>query len=165
MFAEWATRGKPSVLGVISGAVAGLVAITPASGFVMPAASLVIGIVAGVLCFWASTSLKKAMGYDDSLDVFGVHCVGGIVGALLTGVFAAGVLSASASTPDGYQGLLEGNFEQLLIQIYATVATLVFSGVASFILLKVVDAIVGLRVPEEAERDGLDLSLHGESVQ
>ncbi|MFM7344465.1 MAG: ammonium transporter [Tagaea sp.] len=165
MFAEWATRGKPSVLGVISGAVAGLVAITPASGFVMPAASLVIGIVAGVLCFWASTSLKKAMGYDDSLDVFGVHCVGGIVGALLTGVFAAGVLSASASTPDGYQGLLEGNFEQLLIQIYATVATLVFSGIASFILLKVVDAIVGLRVPEEAERDGLDLSLHGESVQ
>jgi Amt family ammonium transporter len=165
MFAEWATRGKPSVLGVISGAVAGLVAITPASGFVMPAASLVIGIVAGVLCFWASTSLKKAMGYDDSLDVFGVHCVGGIVGALLTGVFAYGALSASASTPDGYEGLIYGNFDQFLIQIYATLATLVFSGIASFILLKVVDAIVGLRVPEEAERDGLDLSLHGESVQ
>jgi ammonium transporter, Amt family len=165
MFAEWATRGKPSVLGVISGAVAGLVAITPASGFVMPAASLVIGIVAGVLCFWASTSLKKAMGYDDSLDVFGVHCVGGIVGALLTGVFAYGALSASASTPDGYAGLLYGNPGQLLIQVWATLATLVFSAVASFILLKVVDAIVGLRVPEEAERDGLDLSLHGESVQ
>ncbi len=165
MFAEWATRGKPSVLGVISGAVAGLVAITPASGFVMPAASLVIGIVAGVLCFWASTSLKKAMGYDDSLDVFGVHCVGGIVGALLTGVFAYGALSASASTPEGYEGLIYGNAGQFLIQVWATVATLAFSAIASFILLKVVDAIVGLRVPEEAERDGLDLSLHGESVQ
>jgi Amt family ammonium transporter len=165
MFAEWATRGKPSVLGVISGAVAGLVAITPASGFVMPGGSLVIGIVAGIVCFWASTSLKKALGYDDSLDVFGVHCVGGIVGALLTGVFAVGALSSSAALPDGLQGVLEGNPGQFLIQVYAVVATLLFSGIGSFILLKIVDLIVGLRVSDEAERDGLDLSLHGESVQ
>jgi Amt family ammonium transporter len=165
MFAEWATRGKPSVLGVISGAVAGLVAITPASGFVMPGGSLVIGIVAGIVCFWASTSLKKALGYDDSLDVFGVHCVGGIVGALLTGVFAVGALSSSAALPDGLQGVLEGNPGQFLIQVYAVVGTLLFSGIGSFILLKIVDLIVGLRVTDEAERDGLDLSLHGESVQ
>ncbi|MBL8832680.1 MAG: ammonium transporter [Rhodospirillales bacterium] len=165
MFAEWATRGKPSVLGVISGAVAGLVAITPASGFVMPGGSLVIGIVAGIVCFWASTSLKKALGYDDSLDVFGVHCVGGIVGALLTGVFAVGALSSSAALPDGLQGVLEGNPGQFMIQVYAVVGTLLFSGIGSFILLKIVDLIVGLRVSDEAERDGLDLSLHGESVQ
>jgi Amt family ammonium transporter len=165
MFAEWATRGKPSVLGVISGAVAGLVAITPAAGFVTPGGSLVIGVVAGVICFWASTSLKKALGYDDSLDVFGVHGVGGIVGALLTGVLAAGALSATEALPEGLTGLLEGNPGQLMIQVYATAATIIFSGVASLILLKIVDAIVGLRVSEEAERDGLDLSLHGESVQ
>ncbi|MBC8790497.1 MAG: ammonia channel protein [Tagaea sp. CACIAM 22H2] len=165
MFAEWATRGKPSVLGVISGAVAGLVAITPAAGFVTPGGSLVIGVVAGVVCFWASTSLKKALGYDDSLDVFGVHGVGGIVGALLTGVLAAGALSVTDALPEGLQGLLEGNPGQLMIQVYATAATLIYSGVASLILLKIVDAIVGLRVSEEAERDGLDLSLHGESVQ
>ncbi|MCA0449091.1 MAG: ammonium transporter [Proteobacteria bacterium] len=165
MFAEWATRGKPSVLGVISGAVAGLVAITPAAGFVTPGGSLVIGVVSGVVCFWASTSLKKALGYDDSLDVFGVHGVGGIVGALLTGVLAAGALSATEALPEGLTGLLEGNPGQLMIQVYATAATIIFSGVASLILLKIVDAIVGLRVSEEAERDGLDLSLHGESVQ
>jgi ammonium transporter, Amt family len=165
MFAEWATRGKPSVLGVISGAVAGLVAITPAAGFVTPGGSLVIGVVAGVVCFWASTSLKKALGYDDSLDVFGVHGVGGIVGALLTGVLAAGALSATEALPEGLTGLLEGNPGQLMIQVYATAATMIYSGVASLILLKIVDAIVGLRVSEEAERDGLDLSLHGESVQ
>jgi len=165
MFAEWATRGKPSVLGVISGAVAGLVAITPAAGFVTPGGSLVVGVVAGVICFWASTSLKKALGYDDSLDVFGVHGVGGIVGALLTGVLAAGALSATEALPEGLTGLLEGNPGQLLIQVYATAATIIYSGIASLILLKIVDAIVGLRVSEEAERDGLDLSLHGESVQ
>ena len=165
MFAEWATRGKPSVLGVISGAVAGLVAITPAAGFVTPGGSLVIGVVSGVICFWASTSLKKALGYDDSLDVFGVHGVGGIVGALLTGVLAAGALSATEALPEGLTGLLEGNPGQLMIQVYATAATIIYSGVASLILLKIVDAIVGLRVSEEAERDGLDLSLHGESVQ
>ncbi len=165
MFAEWATRGKPSVLGVISGAVAGLVAITPAAGFVTPGGSLVIGVVAGVICFWASTSLKKSLGYDDSLDVFGVHGVGGIVGALLTGVLAAGALSATEALPEGLTGLLEGNPGQLMIQVYATAATIIYSGVASLILLKIVDAIVGLRVSEEAERDGLDLSLHGESVQ
>jgi Amt family ammonium transporter len=165
MFAEWATRGKPSVLGVISGAVAGLVAITPAAGFVFPGGALVIGLVAGIVCFWASTSLKKALGYDDSLDVFGVHGVGGIVGALLTGVFAVGALSATPASPDGLQGLLEGNAAQLLTQVYAVAFTVVFSGIGSFVLLKIVDLIVGLRVPDEAERDGLDLALHGESVQ
>jgi Amt family ammonium transporter len=165
MFAEWMTRGKPSVLGIVSGAVAGLVAITPASGFVMPGGSLVIGIVAGIVCFWASTSLKKALGYDDSLDVFGVHGVGGIVGAILTGVFAVGALSATPASPDGLQGLLEGNAGQVLTQVYAVAFTVVFSGIGSFVLLKIVDLIVGLRVPDEAERDGLDLALHGESVQ
>jgi ammonium transporter, Amt family len=166
MFAEWATRGKPSVLGVISGAVAGLVAITPAAGYVVPSGAIVIGLVAGFLCFWASTSLKKSMGYDDSLDVFGVHCVGGIAGALLTGVFAYGYFTATDALPGGASsGLIEGNPGQILTQLWATLATLAYSGVASFILLKIVDAIVGLRVAEEAERDGLDLSLHGESVQ
>ena len=130
-----------------------------------PGGALVIGLVAGIVCFWASTSLKHMLGYDDSLDVFGVHCVGGIVGALLTGVFAAGVLSASTAVPDGFTGLLEGNSEQLLLQFYAVIATLLYSGIGSFVLLKVVDLIVGLRVSDEAERDGLDLSLHGESVQ
>ena len=165
VFAEWATRGKPSVLGIISGAVAGLVAITPAAGFVMAGGALVIGIVAGVVCFWASTSLKKALGYDDSLDVFGVHAVGGIVGALLTGVFAVGALSATASTPEGYPGLLYGAPEQLMLQVYGVAITLVYSAVVSFILLKIVGAVLGLRVSDEAERDGLDLALHGETVQ
>jgi Amt family ammonium transporter len=161
MFAEWITRGKPSVLGVISGAVAGLVAITPASGFVMPGGALVIGVVAGVVCFWASTSLKKMLGYDDSLDVFGVHCVGGIVGAILTGVFAVGALSATDASPEGTSGSLA----QVITQLYGVAVTLVYSGVVSFILLKIIDAVIGLRVPDEAERDGLDLSLHGETVQ
>ncbi len=157
MFAEWATRGKPSVLGIISGAVAGLVAITPAAGFVMPGGALVIGIVAGILCFWASTSLKKTLGYDDSLDVFGVHAVGGIVGALLTGIFSVGELSTA--------GLLEGNPGQFLLQIYGVVTTVIYTAVVSFVILKIIDAVLGLRVSEEAERDGLDLALHGETVQ
>ncbi len=161
MVAEWVTRGKPSVLGVISGAVAGLVAITPASGFVMPGGALIIGVVAGVVCFWASTSLKKMLGYDDSLDVFGVHCVGGIVGAILTGVFAVGALSATEASPEG----TSGSMAQVILQLYGVAVTLVYSGVVSFILLKIIDAVIGLRVPDEAERDGLDLSLHGETVQ
>jgi Amt family ammonium transporter len=161
MFAEWITRGKPSVLGVISGAVAGLVAITPASGFVMPGGALAIGVIAGVVCFWASTSLKKMLGYDDSLDVFGVHCVGGIVGAILTGVFAVGALSATEASPEG----TSGSMAQVITQLYGVAVTLVYSGVVSFILLKIIDAVIGLRVPDEAERDGLDLSLHGETVQ
>ena len=165
MFAEWVTRGKPSVLGIISGAVAGLVAITPASGFVFPGGALIIGAVAGVVCFWASTSLKRALKYDDSLDAFGVHAVGGIVGALLTGVFAVGALSATTASPEGTSGLLYGNPGQLLLQIYGVGFTVIYTAIVSFILLKIIDVAIGLRVSDEAERDGLDLSLHGEAVQ
>jgi Amt family ammonium transporter len=164
MFSEWMVQSKPSVLGIISGAVAGLVAITPASGFVAPGGALVIGIVAGVMCFWASTSLKNALGYDDSLDAFGVHGVGGIVGALLTGVFAVGAFSITADSPEGSPGLLEGNPGQLLTQAYGVGVTLVYTAIVSLILLKIVDAIVGLRVDQETEREGLDLRLHGETV-
>ncbi|MGF6230804.1 Amt family ammonium transporter [Inquilinus ginsengisoli] len=162
MFAEWAAKGKPSVLGVISGAVAGLVAITPACGFVNPTGALVIGIVAGIVCFIASTSVKKAFGYDDSLDVFGVHGVGGIVGALLTGVFADPSISAGAGD---YAGLLYGNAHQFVVQVYGVVASLVWSGVVTLVLLLLIKAVMGLRVSEEAERDGLDLAVHGEAVQ
>ena len=165
MFAEWATRGKPSVLGIISGAVAGLVAITPASGFVLPGGALVIGIVAGVVCFWAATSLKKMLGYDDSLDAFGVHAVGGFIGALLTGVFAVGAISATAELPGGSPGLLDGNPHQVVTQLYGIAVTIVYDGIVSFVILKLLDVIMGLRVSEESERDGLDLALHGESVQ
>jgi Amt family ammonium transporter len=160
MFAEWLAKGKPSVLGCISGAVAGLVAITPASGFVLPGASIMIGVAAGVICFWAATSLKHMLGYDDSLDVFGVHCVGGICGALLTGVFAYGPLSATDASPDGTSGSLG----QLLIQCEGVAATLIYSGVGTLILLYITKALVGLRVNEEEEREGLDLVLHGEQV-
>jgi Amt family ammonium transporter len=157
MFAEWLTRGKPSLLGIASGAVAGLVAITPASGFVLPGGALVIGIAAGIACFWGATWLKNTAGYDDSLDVFGVHGIGGIVGALLTGVFAA---EAVGGTP----GMLEGNPGQLAIQVWGIAATVVWCGIASFAILKLVDAIIGLRVEPEVEREGLDLALHGEVV-
>jgi len=161
MFAEWVTKGKPSVLGVISGAVAGLVAITPASGFVLPGPGLVIGLVAGVVCFWSATSMKHMFGYDDSLDAFGVHGIGGIIGALLTGVFAYGPLSADATHADG---IYIGGAALLRSQAIAVGVTIVFSGVMTFILLKVVDVIVGLRVTEEEEREGLDVVLHGERL-
>jgi ammonium transporter, Amt family len=164
MTAEWMTRGKPSVLGIVSGAVAGLVAITPASGFVAPGGALVIGIAGGAICFWACTSLKNKIGYDDSLDTFGVHCIGGITGAILTGVFAVGVFSATSDIPGGTPGLLEGNAKQVLIQCVGVLTTLVWSGVISLILYKVVDVIVGLRVDPEMEVEGLDLGLHGEAV-
>ncbi|HVY98978.1 MAG TPA: ammonium transporter [Dongiaceae bacterium] len=160
MLTEWLTKKKPSVLGIISGAVAGLVAVTPASGFVTPTGALVIGIVAGIVCFFAATALKHAAGYDDSLDAFGVHCIGGIIGALLTGVFASKSIGGDAAV-----GLLEGNAGQLWIQVEGVALTLVWSGVGSFILLKIVDMIIGLRVSEDVERDGLDLGLHGETVQ
>src|SRR6201995_1126661 len=160
MFAEWIAKGKPSVLGCISGAVAGLVAITPASGFVLPGASIIIGVAAGVICFWCATSVKHMFGYDDSLDVFGVHCMGGIVGALLTGVFSYGPLSATDASPDGSPGGLQ----QLWIQCQGVAATLVYSGAGTLILLMVTKALVGLRVNEEEEREGLDLVLHGEQV-
>ena len=157
MVCEWIIHKKPSVLGIVSGAVSGLVAITPASGFVAPSGALAIGLVAGIACYWGATSLKKALGYDDSLDAFGVHGIGGIVGALLTGVFAA---EAIGGTP----GLLEGRAEQVIIQIEGIAATIVYCAVVSFIILKIVDAVVGLRVDEETEITGLDYSLHGETV-
>jgi len=157
MFSEWILRKKPSVLGIISGAVAGLVAITPASGFVGVKGALVIGIAAGVVCYFAATSLKAALKYDDSLDVFGVHCVGGILGALLTGVFAVEAIG-------GTKGVLEGNAGQLLLQAIGVGCTLVYSGVVSFILLKIIDVVIGLRVAPEEEVEGLDLALHGETI-
>ncbi len=160
MFAEWITKGKPSVLGIISGAVAGLVAITPASGFVLPGGSIVIGLAAGVICFWSATWLKHALGYDDSLDAFGVHGIGGIVGALLTGLLSYGPLSATDATPDGSPG----GFDQLKLQAIGVASTIVYSGVMTLILLMVTKALVGLRVTEEEEREGLDIVLHGEQI-
>ena len=158
MFVEWARLGKPSVLGILSGAVAGLVAITPASGFVDPQGALLIGVIAGVVCYWSATSLKHALGYDDALDAFGIHGVGGIVGAILTGVFAVEAVG-------GRTGALEGDVGQLVIQIVAVLATIVWCGVVSFVLLKLIDATIGLRVRQDVERDSLDLQLHGETVQ
>ena len=160
-FVEWVAKGKPSVLGAISGAVAGLVAITPASGFVLPGPALLIGLVAGAVCFWSATSLKHMLGYDDSLDAFGVHGVGGIIGALLTGVFAYGPFTATKDAPAGVN---IGGLAQLEAQVIAVAATLVWSGVLTYILLKIVDAIIGLRVTEEEEREGLDVVLHGERI-
>ena len=154
---EWVKHGKPSVLGIVTGAVAGLVAITPASGFVGPMAAIAIGLVSGVVCFWGATSLKQSLGYDDSLDAFGVHGIGGVVGCLLTGVFADPQL--------GGMGFAEGITtigQQVWAQFLSLVVTVVFSGVLSFIILKIVDAIVGLRVEENEEQEGLDLALHGE---
>jgi len=159
MFVEWALKGKPSILGICSGAVAGLVAITPASGFVDPVGSLVIGVAAGAGCYWGATSLKHMFGYDDSLDAFGVHAVGGIIGALLTGVFARKVINSAGS------GLIDGNAHQVITQIYGILGTLIYDAIATLIILFVIKAIIGLRVSEEVERDGLDLSLHGEVVQ
>jgi Amt family ammonium transporter len=161
MFAEWMARGKPSVLGIVSGAVAGLVAITPASGFVDPRGAIVIGLAAGIACYWGATSLKKALGYDDSLDAFGVHGVGGIVGAVLTGVFARAAISGDAAKA----GLLDGNAGQVVTQLYGIGVTIAYCAIASFVILKVIDLVLGLRVDEEVERDGMDLAVHGEVVQ
>ena len=160
MFAEWATKGKPSVLGAISGAVAGLVAITPASGFVLPGPALLIGVVAGLSGFWGATALKHMCGYDDSLDAFGVHGICGIVGSLMLGFLAFGPLSATTAVPDGSPG----NLEQFIKQAYATAAVFAYSTIGTFILLKVTDVVVGLRVPEEEEREGLDVTQHGERI-
>jgi len=151
MFAEWVAKGKPSVLGIASGAVAGLVAITPASGFVGPTPAVVIGLIAGVLCFIAATSLKHALGYDDSLDAFGVHGIGGIIGALLTGAF----VSKEISGVDG----------SVLTQLKGVAVTVVYGFVVSYALLKILDLTIGLRVTEDQEREGLDISLHGESLE
>jgi len=141
-------------------AVAGLVAVTPASGFVLPSGALVIGIAAGIICFFAATTVKNALGYDDSLDAFGVHAVGGIVGAVLTGVFATMVVTGAKDPV----GLIDGNPGQILTQLVGIATTIVYCGIVTLIILKVVDAIVGLRVSEEVERDGLDVGLHGESL-
>ena len=160
VFAEWLLRGKPSVLGAISGAVAGLVAITPASGFVLPGGALVIGAAAGVAGLWGATALKHWLGYDDSLDVFGVHGICGIVGALLTGLFAYGPLSATDAAPEG----TSGGLATFMVQLYAVAAVIVFTAIATYVLLKLTDAVVGLRVSEEEEREGLDVALHGERI-
>jgi Amt family ammonium transporter len=157
MFCEWTAHGKPSVLGIASGAVAGLVAITPASGAVGPMGAIIIGIASGLVCFIFSTRIKRAMGYDDSLDVFGIHAIGGIIGALLTGVFAAQSL--------GGAGFGDGNTSigsQVVAQGIGVVATMVYTFIVSFIVLKILDALMGLRVSEEQEQEGLDLALHDE---
>jgi Amt family ammonium transporter len=160
MFAEWIVKGKPSVLGIISGAVAGLVAITPASGFVDPRGALIIGIAAGVMCYWGATGLKHALGYDDSLDAFGVHGVGGTVGAILTGVLAVSWVGG-----EGKSGLIDGNPHQVIVQLYAIAVVVIYDAIVSLILLKLVDVVIGLRPSAEVEREGLDLALHGEAVQ
>jgi Amt family ammonium transporter len=160
-FAEWFLRGKPSVLGAISGAVAGLVAITPAAGFVLPGPALIIGVAAGFICFWASTSLKALLRYDDSLDAFGVHGIGGIVGTLATGWFAYGKLTATSAAPDG---VYIGGAALLATQAIAVVATIAYVGTASWLLLTLTKGLVGLRVTADDEREGLDIALHGEQV-
>lgn len=150
MFTEWLVKGKPSVLGICSGAVAGLVAITPASGFVGPDSAVIIGVAAGVICFFSSTSVKRAFGYDDSLDAFGVHCIGGIVGALLTGALVSKEISGATGS--------------VLLQLKGVTATLVWSFVMSIIILKLIDLTIGIRVTADEEREGLDISQHGESL-
>lgn len=157
MLIEWSMRQKPTVVGICSGAVAGLVAITPASGFVGPVGALVIGVAAGVFCYWGTTGLKHMFGYDDALDAFGVHGVGGIVGALLTGVFA---ISEYGGTP----GWIEGNPHQVINQAAGVSIVLVYDVIVTFIILKLIDWTIGLRVAQDVEREGLDLTLHGEIV-
>jgi ammonium transporter, Amt family len=158
MLVEWALKGKPTVIGICSGAVAGLVAITPASGFVGPVGAFAIGVAAGIVCYWGCTGLKHMFSYDDALDCFGVHAVGGIVGALLTGVFAIEQYGGTA-------GVLEGNPAQFLNQCIGVGTVIVYDAVVSLIILFVIKMIVGLRVSEDTEREGLDLALHGEVVQ
>jgi Amt family ammonium transporter len=158
MLVEWMMRGKPTVLGICSGAVAGLVAITPASGFVGPMGAFAIGIAAGVICYWGCTGLKHMFGYDDALDTFGVHGVGGAAGAILTGVFAVDAYGGTA-------GAWQGNYGQVLNQCIGVGVVFFYDAVVTFIILKVIDLTIGLRVSEEVERDGLDLALHGETIQ
>jgi Amt family ammonium transporter len=161
IFTEWAVRGKPSVLGGISGAVAGLVAITPAAGFVLPGSALAIGLAAGFVCFWTATSMKSALGYDDSLDAFGVHGIAGIIGTLATGWFAFGPLSATLAAPGG---VAFGGLGLLKIQAIGVLTTIVYCAGVSWVLLKITDLLVGLRVTKEEEREGLDIVLHGEQL-
>jgi Amt family ammonium transporter len=158
MIVEWIMKGKPTVIGICSGAVAGLVAITPASGFVGPLGSFWIGVAAGIICYWGCTGLKGMFGYDDALDAFGVHAVGGASGAILTGIFA---VNEYGGTP----GLIEGNWMQPVWQLIGVVCVFVYDAIVTLILLKIVDIFIGLRVPDEVEREGLDLALHGETIQ
>ena len=157
MLVEWAMRDRPTVIGICTGAVAGLVAITPASGFVGPAGAMAIGAAAAIVCYWGCTGLKHMLGYDDALDAFGVHALGGIVGALLTGVFA---VEAYGGTP----GLIEGNAMQVLNQLTAVIIVFLYDAVVSLIILKIVDEFVGLRISAEVEEEGLDVAIHGEAV-
>jgi len=161
---EWWFRSKPSVLGLISGAVAGLGTVTAASGYILPWHGAVIGVIAGAVCFFASTEIKRMLGYDDSLDVFGVHGVGGILGTLLTGVFAAASVSIDADNPNGLPGLLEGNSGQLATQAFGVAVTVVWCGAVTFALLKLVGLFSALRVPPQCEMEGLDITQHGESI-
>ncbi len=154
---EWALKGKPSVVGAISGVVAGLVAITPAAGFVTFASSIFIGIGGALACYFAVSFVKTKLGYDDSLDAFGIHGVGGIVGAILTGVFASAEVG-------GVSGMLEGNGNQVIAQIIGVLVTVIYAGAGTYIILKILDAVMGLRVSKEIEKSGLDLALHGEEV-
>jgi len=166
MVTEWLVKGKPSMLGAASGAVAGLVAITPAAGFVGVVGALIIGLAAGVVCLWGVNGLKKLLGADDSLDVFGVHGVGGILGAILTGVFAAPSLGGSGIY-DYVANKVADNYDilgQVMIQVTGVGVTLIWSGTVAFICYKIVDVVVGLRVPEDEEREGLDITSHGESA-
>ena len=158
MIVEWIMRGKPTVIGICSGAVAGLVAITPASGFVGPMGAFAIGVAAGIVCYWGVTGLKHFFGYDDALDAFGVHAVGGATGAILTGVFAVEAYGGTA-------GLLEGNPGQVLNQVIGVGVVFAYDVIVTLIILKIVDMVIGLRVSEDVEREGLDLALHGETVQ
>jgi ammonium transporter, Amt family len=160
MVSEWIIGKKPSVLGMISGAVAGLVAITPASGFVNPTGALIIGIAAGVVCYFASVHMKKVFGYDDALDVWGVHGVGGALGAMLTGALASNAINSAS-----HGWLIDGNPGQMLIQFYDVAGTFLWCGIMTFIILKVIDIIIGLRVSQAVEVEGLDINLHGEVVQ
>jgi Amt family ammonium transporter len=162
MFSEWIISGKPSVLGMISGAVAGLVAITPASGFVDAFGALIIGVAAGVVCYFSSVYVKKWLGYDDALDTWGVHGVGGALGAMLTGAFAKKAINVAAAPNGGW--LYDGNGHQMLIQFYDVAIVFVYCGIGTFIILKIIDMVIGLRVSREVEVEGLDINLHGETV-
>ena len=163
MLIEWATRGKPSVLGILTGAVAGLGMITPAAGYVEPWAAMVIGVIAGAVCYWASIVLKNRLGYDDSLDAFGVHGVGGIVGSILVGVFATRAINDVAKGQP--VGLVDGHGGQILTQLYGVLVIGVFCAVVTWVILKILDAAIGLRVTQDEEVEGLDTALHGERVQ
>jgi len=166
IFAEWVVKGKPSMLGAASGAVAGLVAITPAAGFVGVGGAIIIGLIGGVICLWGATGLKKMLKVDDSLDVFGIHGVGGITGALLTGVFADPALGGTGIYDYVTNAVAEGYSiaDQVVIQATAVGTTILWSGVVAFVVFKILDIIIGLRVPEDQEREGLDVSSHGETA-